>query len=183
MKVPTIIFKNFMLRDVKLEDYKDMYEYGSDLRVCKTLNWGPYNDILDAKYAIKNIFLKRPADGLPIGYAIVDLDNNKMIGTIDFHTKTSNGAEIGYCLNYNYHNRGIMSAALGQLIKIGFNILGYDFIIVGHVIDNLASKKVITNNNFKFDKISDKGFYDRFENIYKPVYWYKLTKEDYYHDK
>jgi len=184
MKVPVLLFDNIMLRDIDIKDAKDMFEYGSDPEVCKTLNWGPYTEINEAKYAINSVFGKRPKDGLPKGYAIIDLTNHKMIGTVDFHTIHADGSvEIGYALNRQYWQQGIMSKCVKKLLEVGFNVLKYDTIVVDHLPSNEASKKVILKAGFKPDGIKKNAYLDRHTGERLDLIAYKLTKEDYYGTK
>lgn len=178
MKQPVIYFDNYLLRDIQLSDGKDMFEYGKDLETVKFLSWGPYNDVTDAYYSIREFFLKRPEKGLPVGYAIVDLTDFKMIGTIDFHTIISEGVvEVGFCLNKNYWNKGIMSKALHKLLEVGFYYHGFNKIIIGHASQNVQSQRVIEKNNFIFDYENDEKYYNRFTGKKEPSKWYYLTKE------
>jgi len=182
MKQPVIIFDNYMLRDIELIDSNDMYEYGSDKEVIQFLSWGPYHHVSEAASSIRGYFLKRPMYQLPVGYAIIDLTNDKMIGTVDFHTIVSEGVvEAGYCLNRKYWNKGIMTKALNKLIEVGFYFHNYHKIIIGHANDNYGSKRVIEKNGFIFDY--EKNYYNRFTGKHEPSSWYYLTKEDFKNDK
>ncbi|MFA7417970.1 MAG: GNAT family N-acetyltransferase [Acholeplasma sp.] len=178
MKQPMIYFDNYLLRDIEVKDGKDMYEYGKDLENVRFLSWGPYNDITESYISIKQYFLKRPERGLPVGYAIVDLKTDKMIGTIDFHTIISDGVvEAGFCLNKAYWNQGIMSKALHKLLEVGFYYHGYKKIVIGHANQNEQSQRVIEKNNFIFDYQDEKKYYNRFTGQNEPSKWYYLTKE------
>ncbi|WP_025724681.1 GNAT family N-acetyltransferase [Acholeplasma granularum] len=180
MKEPIIYFENYLLRPVQIEDANDMYEYGSDLETVKFLSWGPYMDVTEAHGSIKQFFLKRPQRGLPIGYAIVDLKLNKMIGTIDFHTIISDGvAEIGFCLNKAYWKKGIMTKALHQILQVGFYYHGFKKIVIGHANQNTGSKRVIEKNKFIFDYVDNEKYYNRFTGQNEPSSWYYLTREDF----
>ncbi len=178
MKQPVIIFENLMLRDINVHDAKDMYEYGKDIDVVKFLSWGPYQDLSEAVGSIKQYFLTRPLKGLPVGYAIVDTKKDKMIGTIDFHTKHPDGSyEIGFCLNKDYWGQGIMTKALRKILEVGFYYHGFEKIVIGHAENNLASKRVIEKNGFIFDKVDLERYYNRFTGLNEPSSWYYLTKE------
>lgn len=178
MKQPVMYFDQYMLRDIELKDGKDMYTYGKDLETVQYLSWGPYSDMSEAYASIKAYFLKRPERGLPVGYAIVDLKSNQMIGTIDFHTIITDGVvEAGFCLNKDYWNKGIMSKALHTLLEVGFYYHGYQKIVIGHANQNIQSKRVIEKNNFIFDYEDDNKYYNRFTGQHEPSSWYYLTKE------
>ncbi len=182
LKMPDIDLGDVMLRTIKKSDFKDMYEYGSDPEVTKWLSWGPMTSSKDAKKSIKEVFFPRLKRGLPIGYAIVDKVNDKMIGTIDYHAKldTINAAEIGYCLNRHYWGKGIMTRALTKMIDIGFSYLGYDKIIIKHLHNNIGSRNVIHKCGFNY--ISQKPYCYQKEHgkLEGMLMTYELKKEDYY---
>lgn len=180
--MPVIIFDDYMLRTITKKDYLDMYDYGKDEEVTKYLTWGPYHRQSEAKVTIKTIFYPRIRSGLPIGYAIVDLKQNKMIGTIDFHSKKKdeNGAEIGYVIHKDYWNKGIMTRALAEMIKVGFEHLKYDIIHIKHIKRNIASQKVIEKNQFQKVKTEPFVFEKNNELIEDELFIYELTKERYY---
>lgn len=180
MKQPVIYFDHYMLRDIETKDAKDMFEYGSDMDVVKFLSWGPYMDVTEAYGSIKQYFLSRPQRGLPVGYAIIDLTNDKMIGTVDFHTIISEGVvEAGYCLNKKYWNQGVMTKALRKLIEVGFYFHGYHKIIIGHANTNVGSQRVIEKNGFIFDTEDSDKYYNRFTGQKELSKWYFLKKEDF----
>lgn len=152
--LPAVNLGRYELREVVKEDYLDYYEIGRDPLTCKHLNWGPFVKLKEALYCIEEFFLKRPLSGLPVGYAIVDKQNDyKMIGMIDFHTyyKAINTAEIGYILHRDYWNQGIMKLCLKKMTEIGFKYLNLDKILVGHTLANQSSKQVILACGYHYE--------------------------------
>lgn len=152
--LPRINLGRYELREIVLEDYLDYFEIGKDDETCKHLNWGPFLKPKEAYWCIEEIFLKRPNNGLPVGYAVIDkLNDNKMIGMIDFHTyyPSINTAEIGYILSRDYWNQGIMTMCLKEMTKIGFEYLELDKILVGHTLGNQASKQVILKCGYFYE--------------------------------
>jgi ribosomal-protein-alanine N-acetyltransferase len=181
-QMPVIVFDHYQLRTIHKKDYKDMYAYGKDEEVTAFLSWGPFEHPKQAKQAITKIFYPRVRHGLPKGYAIIDLEQDKMIGTIDFHTKRKDvcGAEIGYVIAKAYWNQGIMTKALRHLIPIGFEHLGYDVIYIRHLARNVASQKVILKNHFELIKTEPTIFEKHHIQIADQMLTYELTKERYY---
>ena len=182
IKMPEIHFGDYMLRTIKRSDAKNMFEYGKDPEVTKYLNWGPFILLSEAKQTIKFIYLPRIKEELPIGYAIVDVVINKMIGTIDFHSKIKgvNGIEIGYVLHRDYWNKGIMSQALKEMIKIGFDYLNYDVLRIKHLVNNEASRHVILKSGFKFKEQIPYTHEKQKTVIKDEMLIYELLKEDYH---
>jgi len=180
--MPEFTFGNYKLRTISKSDTSDMFEYGKDIEVTRYLNWGPFTSIKDAKLSYKEIFKPRLRQGLPLGYAIVDMTKNKMIGTIDFHSKIKgeNCAEIGYCLHKDYWNLGIMTHAIQFLIKVGFEHLNYDQIHVKHLSQNIGSQKVIAKTKFKL-KSKEPYLLEKVYGVLKDeMLIYELKREDYY---
>lgn len=181
LRLPEHQFGNYLLREISVKDYKDMFEYGSNPKVTEYLNWGPFYLQIEAKRFIKSIFIPRLKRGLPIGYAIIDLIKNKMIGTIDFHTKNEDdqSVEIGYALHQDYWNQGIMTYALKYLIDLGFNYFNYRKLRIRHMEGNIGSEKIIAKTPFRFTEESIyqlKKIHDRRLVVLKN---YELTKEEY----
>jgi ribosomal-protein-alanine N-acetyltransferase len=180
--MPTIELDQIRLRTIHVTDAKDMFEYGRNPNVTRFLTWGPYSIEEEALETIKSVFYPRYKEKLPIGYAIVDVNTSKMIGTIDFHSriKKENGAEIGFALHEDYWNKGIMSKCLKKMVEIGFDHLKYDFIRIKHLKQNVASQKVIEKAGFRLIKIEHYLFEKRKEVIDDDLLIYIMTKEDYY---
>ena len=172
--IPIIDLGEIYLRAVEYEDYKDMFEYGNDPYVTKTLTW-KYNEISDAINSVKNVFLSRPSRSLPSAYAIVYKANNKMIGTCDFHTIDWDikQGEIGYVINRKYWNKGYMTLCSKALIDFGFSYLELDSIIITHDAKNTSSKRVIEKSGFRFVKDFISG---KTSNLSK---LYQIKKTDY----
>ncbi len=167
------------LRPVKLEDYLDMYEYGKDDEVTKTVIWNSYRSVEDAIDSIKKVFLPRPEKGVPSAYAIVHKETNKMIGTCDIfriNYETMEG-EIGYVLNRQYWGRGYMTLACEAVLDLGFNYLYLNKVHIGHMKENIGSRRVIEKCGFRLTK---EGKHSRL-NIEGREY--EMTKEEYLNRK
>ena len=159
LKLDNIRINNILLKEFDCDDIKRLYEIGSNPNMCKYLNWGPYKNINEAILIAKEIFLKRPEEGLPVGYSI--FYKNYMVGMIDFHTyhKNDNSIEIGYFLDENYWGLGIMTKSLKKCIEYTFNNLKVDRIILSALKENERSLKLINKFNFKYleEKMIDLG--------------------------
>ena len=173
--LPSINLGKIKLREIDESDYFDLYECGKSEKMCETLNWGPFERLFDAKFVIKEIYLKRPLDGIPKGYAIIVDD--KMVGMVDYHTynKDLNSAEIGYFLNPLYWGLGIMSKTVAKAIDIGFNYLLLDKIIIGSETTNERSLNLIKRLGLKYEMSSVNEYKDKshlclYYSIYKYEY-------------
>lgn len=152
--LPDLKLGRYNLRTICEEDYLDYYEIGRSPETVRHLSWGPFQNPKEALWTIRELFLKRPDYGIPAGYAIIDTQEDyKMIGMIDFHTyyQPINTAEIGYILHHDYWNMGVMTRCVKEMMRIGFEYLELDKIMIGHTLANQASKQVILKCGFHYE--------------------------------
>ena len=83
-KLPVIETKRLILREIRLEDCNDMFEYASLPHFGPMAGWPPHISIVETISIIKSmITIKSPYE---LGnWAIVLKSNNKMIGTIELY--------------------------------------------------------------------------------------------------
>lgn len=177
VNIPPIDLGEIFLRAIEYDDYFDLYEYGSDERVTRTLSW-TIDTLIAAETAIKVVHLSRPDHHIPLPYAIIHKETNKMIGTCDFHTiewETLTG-EIGYVMNHDFWGNGYMTKACKALIDFGFNYLGLEKIIISHELNNIGSQRVIEKSGFLFveEKLHEKmktrnKYYEIRRNDFKSI--------------
>lgn len=125
---------------------------GCDSRVTELLSWKPHANIRHTKkilckwcmgYHNKSVY----------NWAIQLKENGQVIGGISVINKERvcwhNGKkaviekEIGYCLGYDWWNKGIMSEALTGVIKFLFENTDTTRIMAKHNTENPASGKVM----------------------------------------
>lgn len=179
--MPIIKKNRFILRDISTKDYQDLFEFGSDMENTRFVTWGPYNTVDEAYNSINMIIIDRISQGLPVGYAIVDPKLDKMIGMIDYHSyyENENCGEIGFILNKHYWNKGIISEALKEMIKLGFSYLNFSKILIGHIDINLACKRVIEKSDFKYEYTKFNAVVDKETKETRNIIYYSMYKEDY----
>ncbi len=150
-KLEEVKVNKFTLKEISVNDYKGLFVIGQDKEMCSYLNWGPILSINEAKLIINNIYLKRPSEGLPPGYAIYYGD--VMIGVIDYHTYNSltNEIEIGYFLDRKFWGMGIMKRCLKKAIDIAFNYLECDKVKIGTSLKNERSMNLIKSLGLMYE--------------------------------
>ncbi len=173
----------YKMRLVKKSDLKAYYQIGSDDDVTKYLTWRTFKTRKDAKEQFREMYFNKYI--LSIGYAITSASDDKMIGIIEFHTidLEEKSAHIGYLLQKDYWNKGIMSWALGEILKIGFNELNYQKVIITTIKENIASQKVVNHYPFTLIKTTKFGLYQEKSNTYHDLYEYILERKDFYGTK
>lgn len=87
-------------------------------------------------------------------YWVIKLkESNVTIGTICLYNINEHRteAEIGYELLPEYHGKGLMSEALKEIVRHGFEDLGFESFIAFPSKDNLASIKLLHKLHFTYD--------------------------------
>lgn len=132
------------IRKITLKDAEDIFEFTSLPETCEILSWYPHQNIDVTKKFLKSIIIKYKKNE-PAQWALELKENKKVIGiagfiNIDFHNKRG---EIAYVLSPFYQNKGLMTEALKEIIRIGFNRMDLIRIEAKCEIDNFASERVM----------------------------------------
>ena len=175
--VPRLETSRLILRAVSLDDAADMHEYASDPRVTDFTAFPKHESLEETRNIIKNHFLSKPSQSKPESFAIVFKENNKMIGTCDFWPVQGEGCfEMGYALNSNYWNQGIMSEAGQAVLDFAFENYGVRRMELCHLENNLASQKVALKLGFVYEGKKRKAL--KFRRTFKDLLIYGLLKEE-----
>ena len=149
----TLKTERLLLREWRLDDLDDLFEYASNPDVGPRAGWNPHPDKAESL-----CILRRFIDGKKT-FAIVYKDNGKVIGSlgVEFYDMEEEltefdiyrGRSIGYVLSKDYWGRGLMPEAVDALIDYLFNELDYDFLVSGHFDFNDRSRRVQEKCGFK----------------------------------
>lgn len=168
-----------LLREWKISDSKDLYEYAKSELVGPNAGWPPHESEEKSKEIIKHFIESNEV------YAIVLKSENKVVGSIGIHNrvidedlKHLNQRMIGYVINPKYWGQGIAPEAVNCLINYGFNELNLDLIWCAHYDFNSKSKRVIEKTGFNY-KFSKKHNLTLLDNREVTSLYYNITKEDY----
>ena len=136
--------KTLILRNYKLQDIDDYFEYVSHADVGPRCGWEPYNDRQKAE---QRLLLESRK---PLQFAIVYKPENKVVGSIEiidivedyFEVDKQSTKEIGMLLSPKYWGKGIMTEAMQTIVKYCFEYLGLEKIVAGFYSPNISSQKV-----------------------------------------
>ena len=144
-----------ILRAWEITDLDNFFEYASVNGVGEKAGW-EHHKSKDESLEILKMFIDEKKV-----FAIVLKENQKVIGSIGIEELSEEldkdldnllGRELGYVLNKDYWNKGIMKEAVSKVVEYCFNTLKLNFLMVSYFNHNIASKKVLENLNFKFYK-------------------------------
>ena len=142
-----------ILREWKLDDLDDFFDYASNPDVGPRAGWPPHEN-KEVSLAILKHFIEEKKT-----FALVDKTTNKAIGSlgVEFYGAEDKltefdgyqGRSIGYVLKKEYWGQGLMPEALQAVIDYLFNELDYDFLLCGRFDFNNQSGRVQEKCGFK----------------------------------
>ena len=179
--LPELETSRLLLKKISLSDLDDLFEYAVNPSVGPNAGWKPHKDKKETEDFIKYAIKKRDY-GQPGVYAIHHKSDKKMIGTIEIHSYKEYKAEIGFVLNPDYWNKGLITEAAKAVIIYAFEILNIHRLSYGYFLFNDRSKRVNDKLEFTFEGILRKKFKNFNGEIIDEAVS-SIIKEDYFNDK
>lgn len=111
----------------------------------------PYSEA-DARFFYEKIVQKQELESAA-SYFCICTENETMIGTITLHfnSQKPHMGMIGYWMGSEYRNKGFMTAAVKEVIRIGFEEYKLKRIYATHKVGNVASAKVMVNAGMEYE--------------------------------
>ena len=179
---PKLETRQLILRKLTLDDGQEIFEYASDPEVAENLPWERHKSVEDSinflKLAIQNYEEKKVAD-----WGIVNKKDNKLIGTIGYMwlLPEHNRAEIGYALSNKYWGKGLMTEAVSEIIRFGFEQMKLNRIEARCFMKNIASEKVLYKVGMTYEGIARESLFGK--GIYYDLKVYSILRREYYTKK
>lgn len=150
---PVLTSQRLIMRQLKMEDEKEIYALRSDERVNRFIDRKRATSIGDARKFITTIS-NVIANNEGLYWAITLKGNDRLIGTVSFWniSREDYRGETGYELDPAFQGQGIMQEALKVVLKFGFDKLGFRKIVAIPSVENLPSIRLLQKLNFKQDK-------------------------------
>lgn len=143
--------ERLILRPWAESDAPALYKYASDERIGNAAGWPPHKSIEESAEIIRTVFAN---DGV---FALTLKGSDEAIGCAGFQLGEAGNfplgegdAEIGYWLGVPFWGLGLMPEAVRELIRYGFEELGYKVLWCGYFEGNLQSKRVQEECGFKY---------------------------------
>ena len=178
---PQLRLETLILREIKLSDAEAIYQIFSDRQVLTYHDVEAFKSIEQAKYLIYNLSESFREQEI-IRWGIARKEDNKIIGTCGYSGWKKNRlrAEIGYELSQAYWRQGIMTKALGAVIRYGFEKMQLNRIEATVMLPNIASMKLLEKLGFQEEGIlRERGFW---KGNFHDLKMFSLLKKDYIRD-
>lgn len=175
---PSLHTERLILRGITEEDAEALFALRSNKQVMDALDKVPFTELEQAKAFIK-IIDNRLIDQAGINWAVCLKENNKLIGDFGFHRidTYNHRAEIGYALLPQFHNMGIATEAISQIIELGFNSFGFHSMEVNINPNNASSEKLLLKLGFVKEAHFKENYY--FNGLFLDSVIYSLLKSNY----
>ena len=153
--MPQLESEHLILRQIRVSDAPDMYEYACDPEVTRYLLWSPHKDISHTRDYLEYLG-SRYRIGMHHEWAVILKSEGRMIGTCGFvnfdipHKR----AEIGYVLNPRYRGQGLAPEAVRRVLQFGFQVLNLHRIEARYMIGNDASRRVMEKAGLRFEGVA-----------------------------
>ena len=159
---PNLETERLLLRRVDSNDIKEIFALRSN---PETMKYIPRPLVKTDEEALAHIAM---IDGKidsneGINWAITLKNNPKLIGIIGHYMIKPEHyrAEIGYMLLPEYHGKGIVSEAVKEVVKYGFEVMKLHSIEAVLDPENYGSAKVLEKNGFvKEAHLKENGFFE-----------------------
>jgi [ribosomal protein S5]-alanine N-acetyltransferase len=162
-----------ILRNFENKDLEDFYDYCSQEDVGEMAGWKHHSNMLESKEV-----LRRNIENNNI-FAIENKENGKVIGHITVNNDSENGRddtkELGFVLNRNYHNQGIMTEVIYQVLNYLFS-KEIEYVYACCFQNNNSSKRLIEKCGFTFEQ--EGIFYSESLNKTFKSFEYVCSKRD-----
>jgi RimJ/RimL family protein N-acetyltransferase len=137
--------ERLILREFREEDRRDVQEYRSDPAVVKYLPFEPATEEETKTLITKIIGFQKAQPRMVYNFALIDKKDDKVIGScsLELSIDGDKQGEIGYVLNRNNWNQGLMTECARKVISFGFGQLGMHRIFGGCDPANTASYRVM----------------------------------------
>jgi len=180
---PTLETERLILRKLRLEDAKDIFEYASDPETTKYVTWETHKSIEDSINFIKSSLANYNKKEV-IDWGIVYKENNKLIGTCGYFLRAleqHSRAEIGYVIGKKYWGRGIATEAVKEVIRFGFEKMNLNRIQAMCIPDNIGSYRVMEKVGMKYEGVIREYMY--IKGKFQDLKLYSILRREYFDQK
>ncbi|MYL18781.1 GNAT family N-acetyltransferase [Halobacillus litoralis] len=140
------------LRKLAFSDLEDVFSFCSNPNVARPMTW-EVNESIDATEEFLNMVITGYGKGESGEWAIEWNETGQVIGVaafIDWSNKHK-CVELGYFLSEEYWGKGIVTEALQELVRYGFNELYLNRIEGRSDTDNFGSQKVMKKLGMNYE--------------------------------
>ncbi len=161
-----------ILRDVNINDAKDIFEYMGDIENTKYMYFGAYKDIIEVKDFIEKYLNNKD---LKAHMFVVELDN-KVIGDVSIYEE-DDYAELAWVFNKAYQKKGYAYEAVKEYLKYLEENYSYKYFVARADIRNIPSINLMKKLNMQKIGVAERIYPDGREKSQEVEYRLMLKEE------
>jgi ribosomal-protein-alanine N-acetyltransferase len=177
--LPELETERLLLRKMRLDDAEAMFAYASDPEVTRYVLWDTHRSVEDSEE-----FLRQATEGYERGdfggWGVVLKDSGAFIGTCGLdagYAPEHARAELGYVLSREHWGRGLMSEAVREVIRFGFERLELNRMEARCIAANTASARVMEKAGMTYEgTLREREF---IKGAYRDMKLYSILKREY----
>lgn len=169
--------ERLLLRAVRADDYKDMYEYMSTEKMSRYVTWKRHENENVTK-ELCEMWVNQYTDER---YNWVITLNGKAVGNIDVIKIYGTTAYMGWQISPEHWNKGMVTEAAQAVFDFLFSQIGIEAIEASYIKENIASGRVMQKTGMRPIPTEESVYY-KLNNTREmngmSVSSYKLTREE-----
>jgi ribosomal-protein-alanine N-acetyltransferase len=157
---PTIRTSRLTLREMTLDDAEAFFRERTDPEVMKYWGSDPDTSIEDTRKRIE-VVREGVRTGTAIRWVIADPESNAFLGSGGFWRwdRRHFRAEVGYDLGRAHWGKGLMTEALGAMLRFGFEVMNLHSVEAHIDPRNEGSKRVLEKVGFRQEAFFRENFF------------------------
>lgn len=170
--------RRLKLRKLISSDAELMFKnYLTDERVARFLSWEPYKNVDEARNFVSERINEYSCPN--VYFWAIDYNGETIGGISAISVDEKNcSCEIGYCIAYDYWNKGITSESLNAVIDYLFKEVNMHRIMAKHDIENPASGMVMKKCGMTYEGRL-REHYLRFDGTFSDAIVFGILRDEY----
>ena len=155
-----LMTKRLMLRPWMETDAENLFAYAGDPDVGPAAGWPPHKNAEESLAVIRNVLTA------PECYAVCERENGEAIGSVGLKlnghtdmTEREDECELGYWLGRALWGRGIMTKAVEEMCRTGFEAWDIVRIYAEPFAHNAGSRRVLEKAGFALEGVMRSGIW------------------------
>ena len=147
----------FVLRAPNKSDIPHIFDAAQHEGFTDGMLWDPPKTKAELEKPLMNS-LKSWDAGEAYNFTIEDISTGEFIGRISIRHEVDKVYNVGFWTHPRHQSQGVMTEALEEVLRFGFEKLSADRIEACHALWNLGSEKVLKSNGFEFVRYIEQGY-------------------------
>ncbi|NLR68600.1 GNAT family N-acetyltransferase [Chitinophaga varians] len=178
MQLPVLSTEQLVLRPITEKDTAALFSLFSKEEVTRYMDIDAFTNITEATQII-TYFRERWEKQEGMRWAITFKGKDELVGTCGFHhwNKTHYKIELGYDLLPSYWGKGIMTTAIGQILRFVFEELQLNRVEAFVDPLNAASSRLLGRVGFRHEGMLRDAFFEKGKFVDADLY--SLLRREY----